>query len=126
MNKLFIIALLTLTGMSNAMAQQEVALEEKVYEVVEEMPSFLGGQGAMFEFIANNIQYPIVAEENGVQGRVLVSFVIKKDGLLSNVRVVKSVDPALDKEAVRLIKSMPKWSPGKENGQFVNVKICSA
>ena len=123
MNKLFIIALLTLTGMSNAMAQQEVALEEKVYEVVEEMPSFPGGQGAMFEFIANNIQYPIVAEENGVQGRVLVSFVIKKDGSLSNVRVVKSVDSALDKEAVRLIKSMPKWSPGKEKGQFVNVKF---
>ena len=122
-NKLFIIALLTLTAMSNAMAQQEVALEEKVYEVVEEMPSFPGGQGAMFEFIANNIQYPIVAEENGVQGRVLVSFVIKKDGSLSNVRVVKSVDPALDKEAVRLIKSMPKWSPGKEKGQFVNVKF---
>ena len=87
------------------------------------MPSFPGGQGAMFEFIANNIQYPIVAEENGVQGRVLVSFVIKKDGSLSNVRVVKSVDPALDKEAVRLIKSMPKWSPGKEKGQFVNVKF---
>lgn len=105
------------------MAQQEVALEEKVYEVVEEMPSFPGGQGAMFEFIANNIQYPIVAEENGVQGRVLVSFVIKKDGSLSNVRVVKSVDPALDKEAVRLIKSMPKWSPGKEKGRFVNVKF---
>lgn len=123
MNKLFIIALLTLTGMSKAMAQQEVALEEKVYEVVEEMPSFPGGQGAMFEFIANNIQYPIVAEENGVQGRVLVSFVIKKDGSLSNVRVVKSVDPALDKEAVRLIKSMPKWIPGKEKGQFVNVKF---
>ena len=123
MNKSFIIALFTLTGMSNAMAQQEVVLEEKVYEVVEEMPSFPGGQGAMFEFIANNIQYPIVAEENGVQGRVLVSFVIKKDGSLSNVRVVKSVDPALDKEAVRLIKSMPKWSPGKEKGQFVNVKF---
>ena len=123
MNKLFIIALLTLTGMSSAMAQQEVVLEEKVYEVVEEMPSFPGGQGAMFEFIANNIQYPIVAEENGVQGRVLVSFVIKKDGSLSNVRVVKSVDPALDKEAVRLIKSMPKWSPGIEKGQFVNVKF---
>ena len=87
------------------------------------MPSFPGGQGAMFEFIANNIQYPIVAEENGVQGRVLVSFVIKKDGSLSNVRVVKSVDPALDKEAVRLIKSMPKWSPGKEKGRFVNVKF---
>ena len=123
MKKILFIALLTLTGMSNAMAQQEVALEEKVYEVVEEMPSFPGGQGAMFEFIANNIQYPIVAEENGVQGRVLVSFVIKKDGSLSNVRVVKSVDPALDKEAVRLIKSMPKWSPGKEKGQFVNVKF---
>ena len=76
MNKLFIIALLTLTGMSNAMAQQEVALEEKVYEVVEEMPSFPGGQGAMFEFIANNIQYPIVAEENGVQVRT-VEYIVR-------------------------------------------------
>ena len=70
-----------------------------------------------------DLSYGEIAEENGVQGRVLVSFVITKDGSLSNVRVVKSVDPALDKEAVRLIKSMPKCSPGKEKGQFVNVKF---
>ena len=101
----------------------EQSESDKVFEVVDEMPSFPGGQGAMYDFMARNIQYPKVAEENGVQGRVIVTFIVKKDGSLSDVRVVKSVDPALDKEAVRLIKSMPKWSPGIEKGQFVNVKF---
>ena len=122
MNKLFIIALLTLTGMSNAMAQQEVALEEKVYEVVEEMPSFPEGQDGVFGYISKNIHYPVVAEENGIQGRVLVSFIIEKDGSLTDFVIEKSVDPSLDKEAIRLVRSMPKWNPGKKDGQSVNVK----
>ena len=101
----------------------EQSESDKVFEVVDEMPSFPGGQGAMYDFIARNIQYPKVAEENGVQGRVIVTFIVKKDGSLSDVRVAKSVDPALDKEAVRLVESMPKWNPGIEKGQYVNVKF---
>ena len=123
MKKIFIIALLTLTGMSNAMAQQDVEQEEKVYDVAEVMPLFAEGQKAMYKFITNNIQYPKIAKENGIQGRVIVSFIVKKDGSLSQVRIVKSVDPSLDKEAIRLIKSMPIWRPGKIDGLNVNVKV---
>ncbi|RRD02085.1 energy transducer TonB [Prevotella sp. OH937_COT-195] len=100
--------------------QQKVAI--KVFDVVEQMPSFPGGQSALMQYLANNIKYPTLAEENGVQGRVIVQFVVSKDGSISNVRVVKSVDPSLDKEAARVVNSMPKWIPGKQNGQEVNVK----
>ena len=86
------------------------------------MPSFPGGQGALMQYLASNIKYPVLAEENGVQGRVIVQFVVGKDGSISNVKVVKSVDQSLDKEAARVVSSMPKWIPGKQNGQAVNVK----
>ena len=101
----------------------EQSESDKVFEVVDEMPSFPGGQGAMFDFMEKNIKYPKVAEDNGIQGRVILTFIVKKDGSLSDVRVAKSVDPALDKEAVRLVKSMPKWSPGIREGKYVNVKF---
>ena len=94
----------------------------KVYDVVEEMPYFPGGPAKLFEYLSQNIHYPLVAEENGVQGRVIVTFVVERDGSITDVKVVKSVDPSLDKEAVRLIKSMPKWKPGKQNGSAVRVK----
>ena len=96
--------------------------ETKVFDVVEEMPQFPGGQAALLEYLAKNIKYPVVAEENGVQGRVIVTFVVEKDGSITDVRVVKSVDPSLDKEAQRVVKSMPKWIPGKQNGSAVRVK----
>ena len=94
----------------------------KVYDVVEEMPQFPGGPSALFEYLARNIKYPVVAEENGVQGRVLVTMVIERDGSISDVKVVKSVDPSLDKEAQRVVRSMPHWIPGKQNGSPVRVK----
>ena len=74
------------------------------------------------EYISSNIRYPIVAKENGVQGRVIVSFIIEKDGSLNDIKVIKSVDPSLDKEAVRVAKSMPRWIAGRQNGRFVRVK----
>lgn len=131
MKKILFIALLSFGFMANAMAQHfdegeeviEQSESDKVFEVVEKMPSFPGGQGALFDFMEKNIKYPKVAEDNGIQGRVLVTFIVKKDGSLSDVRVAKSADPALDKEAVRLVKSMPKWNPGIEKGQYVNVKF---
>jgi len=96
--------------------------ENKSFDVVEEMPQFPGGPNALFEYLNKNLKYPIVAEENGVQGRVIVTFVVERDGSLSDVKVVKSVDPYLDREAQRLVKSMPHWIPGKQNGENVRVK----
>ena len=94
----------------------------KVFDVVEEMPSFPGGQGALMAFLSSNIKYPVVAQENGVQGRVIVGFVVEKDGSISDVKVMSSVDPSLDREAQRVVKAMPKWKPGKQNGSAVRVK----
>ena len=96
--------------------------ETKVFDVVEQMPSFPGGPSALMQYLSSNIKYPVVAEENGVQGRVVCTFVVERDGSITDVRVVKSVDPSLDKEAVRVVKSMPKWIPGKQNGSAVRVK----
>ena len=94
----------------------------KVFDVVEEMPSFPGGNGALMQYLASKIKYPVVAQENGVQGRVIVSFVVERDGSISDVKVARSVDPSLDREAQRVVKSMPRWSPGKQNGSTVRVK----
>ena len=96
--------------------------ENKVFDVVEQMPSFPGGNAAMMNYLSQNIKYPVIAEENGIQGRVIVQFVVGKDGHISDVRVAKSVDPSLDKEAVRVVKGMPRWIPGKQNGQAVTVR----
>ena len=96
--------------------------ETKVFDVVEQMPSFPGGDAALMQFLNSHIKYPVVAEENGIQGRVIATFVVERDGSITDVKVVKSVDPSLDKEAIRVLKSMPKWIPGKQNGSAVRVK----
>lgn len=101
---------------------QEAAEAEQVFDVVEVMPQFPGGPQALFEYLSKNIKYPVVAEENGVQGRVIVTFVVERDGSITDVQVVKSVDPSLDREAMRVVKSMPNWIPGKQNGAAVRVK----
>ena len=103
-------------------AEPKPEVENKVFDVVEQMPSFPGGQGALMKYLNDNIKYPVVAQENGVQGRVVVSFVVERDGSITDVNVVRSVDPSLDKEAVRVIKGMPHWIPGKQNGSAVRVK----
>ena len=94
----------------------------KVFDVVEEMPSFPGGHAALMSYLNSNTKYPVVAQENGVQGRVIISFVVERDGSISDVKVARSVDPSLDREAQRVVKSMPRWTPGKQNGQTVRVK----
>ena len=96
--------------------------ENKVFDVVEQMPSFPGGMNALMDYLRKAIKYPPVAEENGIQGRVVCTFVVERDGSVTDVRVAKSVDPSLDKEAVRVVSAMPKWIPGKQNGQSVRVK----
>ena len=94
-----------------------------VFEVVEEMPDFPGGMKALMEYLSKNIKYPAEAHAKGIQGRVIVCFVVKKDGSIDNIKVVRSVDPYLDKEAIRVITAMPKWKPGKQRGETVNVKF---
>ncbi len=94
----------------------------KVFTVVEQMPSFPGGDAALMSYLANNIHYPTVAAENGVQGHVVVGFVVECDGSITDVSVLRGVDPSLDREAMRVVKSMPRWTPGKQNGSAVRVK----
>ena len=97
--------------------------EEVVFVVVESMPEFPGGQQALFKFLSENVKYPVIAQENGIQGRVICQFVVNRDGSIVDVEVVRSGgDASLDKEAVRVIKSMPKWKPGKQRGKAVRVK----
>ncbi len=94
---------------------------EKIFTAVEESPKFPGGDKAMYEFLSKNIRYPEMAAQNNIQGRVTVQFVVEKDGSIGEVKVVRGKDPDLDKEAVRVVKSMPKFIPGKMNGQAVRV-----
>ncbi|MBO7579241.1 MAG: TonB family protein [Prevotella sp.] len=103
----------------NVVEEEQNATDEKVFDVVENMPEFNGGMGALMQYLSHNIRYP---EEKDIQGRVLVSFVVGKDGSISNAQVVKSVHPSFDAEALRIINNMPKWIPGTQNGKPVNVK----
>lgn len=102
--------------------EEEEPQEEEIFQVVETMPSFPGGMGALMKFLGKNINYPTIAQENGIQGRVIIQFVVNKDGSIVQPVVVRGVDPYLDKEALRVIKTMPKWSPGEQRGKKVRVK----
>lgn len=95
--------------------------DNKVFDVVEQMPQFKGGDAALMSWLSKNIRYPVIAEENGIQGRVIVRFVVERNGSIGEVQVARSVDPSLDKEAVRVVKSMPTWIPGKQNGSAVRI-----
>ena len=97
--------------------------EEVIFVVVESIPEFPGGQQALFKYLAENVKYPVIAQENGIQGRVICQFVVNKDGSIVDVVAVRSSgEPSLDKEAIRVIQSMPKWKPGKQRGKPVRVK----
>ena len=100
---------------------REEKKKEEVFAHVEQMPKFPGGDAELYKFISNNLNYPAMAIENNVQGRVVVQFVVTKDGSIGNVKVVRSVDRDLDNEAIRVCKKLPKFIPGKQNGQPVNV-----
>ncbi|MBZ4675266.1 MAG: Cell envelope biosis protein TonB [Dysgonamonadaceae bacterium] len=97
--------------------------EEEIFVVVENQPEFPGGQAAMMKFLSENIKYPVIAQENGIQGRVICNFVVERDGSITDVQVVRGVDPSLDREAVRVIQSMPKWKPGMQRGKPVRVRF---
>ena len=97
-------------------------VEGQIFTVVEEQPSFPGGLPALFKYLAAEVKYPVIAQENGIQGRVVTSFVVDKEGNIKQVKVERGVDPALDAEALRVVKAMPKWIPGKQKGEVVAVR----
>lgn len=97
--------------------------EEDIFEVVEEQPSFPGGMEKLMQWLSKNLKYPASAQETGTQGRVIVQFVVNKDGSIVEPKVIKSVDPALDKEATRVVSAMPKWNAGKQRGKPVRVRF---
>ena len=103
-------------------AKKEVEEEEtQVFFIVEDMPEFPGGELALRQFIANTVKYPVIAQENGIQGRVYVTFVVDADGSVSNPKIARGVDPSLDKEALRVVSLLPKWKPGMQRGKPVRV-----
>ena len=102
--------------------EEEEVDEQQIFQVVEENPEFPGGMKECMKFLNNNIKYPQISQENGVQGRVIIQFVVNADGSIVDPVVVRGVDPYLDKEALRVIKLMPKWKPGKQRGKAVRVR----
>ena len=100
----------------------KVEKEVKAFDVVEQMPQFPGGPAALMQFLSQNVKYPVEAHKAGVQGRVIANFVVEKDGSITEAKIVKSVSPELDAEALRVIGSMPNWMPGRQNGEPVRVK----
>jgi protein TonB len=102
--------------------EEEEPEEQEIFQVVEEMPEFPGGMAECMKFLGKNIKYPTISQENGVSGKVIVQFVVNKDGSVVDPVVVRSVDPYLDKEALRVINTMPKWKPGKQRGKPVRVR----
>ena len=103
--------------------EEEEPEEQTIFEVVEQMPEFPnGGMAGLMQYLSKNIKYPTIAQENGTQGRVTVQFVVNRDGRIVDAKVLRGVDPYLDKEAIRVISSMPKWKPGMQRGKAVRVK----
>ena len=102
--------------------EEEEVEEQQIFQVVEEMPEFPGGMGECMKWLGKNMKYPTISQENGVQGRVIVQFVVNRDGSIVDATVARGVDPYLDKEALRVVGLMPKWKPGKQRGKAVRVK----
>ncbi len=100
---------------------EEEVVEQEIFQIVEEMPAYPGGERALLEYVAKNIKYPQIARETGIQGRVFVGFVVEPDGSVSNVKILRGIGGGCDEEAMRVIKSLPKWKPGKQRGKAVRV-----
>jgi protein TonB len=101
--------------------EEEPEEDTEVFVIVEDMPEFPGGELALRQWISNNVKYPVIAAENGVQGKVYVTFVVDRDGSVTNARIARGVDPSLDQEALRVVNNLPKWKPGKQRGKPVRV-----
>ena len=101
--------------------EEEEVVEQEIFQIVEEMPAYPGGDQKLMEYVAKNIKYPQIARETGIQGRVFVGFVVEPDGSVSNVKVLRGIGGGCDEEAMRVVKSMPRWKPGKQRGKAVRV-----
>ena len=127
MKKIALMLLVALLSSTAVMAQKTVIKKnqskEPVFDVVEVMPQFPGGQDSLMSFLMHTVKYPKEAMEKGVQGRVVVQFIVEKDGTVSSPNVIRAVTPALDQEAIRVVQSMPKWAPGKQRGKEVRTKF---
>ena len=127
MKRLILMSLMAICCLTTVLAQKTVVSQkdqkEDPFNVVEDMPAFPGGMEAMSQFISSNIKYPADAKKQKVDGRVLVNFVVEKDGSITEVKVIKPAFPSLDAEAIRVVKAMPKWKPGYQNGQAVRVQF---
>lgn len=104
------------------MERKKKEKEQQVFDMVEQMPKFPGGQSALMQWLSTNMKYPKIAAENGIEGRVYVSFIVRSTGEITDIKIARSVDPSLDEEAIRTISRMPKWIPGKQGGEAVNVR----
>ena len=102
--------------------RKDTTTDDKVYEVCEQMPIFEGGDAALMKYLTDSVKYPELAKKHGVQGRVVIGFIVEKDGSLTDVKVLRHVDIALDAEALRVVKGMPKWIPGCQDEQLVRVR----
>ena len=100
---------------------EEDVVEQEIFQIVEEMPAFPGGEAKLMEYVGKNIKYPQIARETGIQGRVFIGFVVEPDGSVSNVKLLRGIGGGCDEEAMRVVKSMPKWKPGKQRGKAVRV-----
>ncbi len=106
---------------SDLAMEEEESDDAPVFFIVEDMPEFPGGEEALRKYIAQSVKYPVIAQENGIQGRVYVSFVVNTKGKVTDVKIARGVDPNLDKEAIRVVQAMPAWKPGKQRGKAVKV-----
>ena len=105
-----------------AQTHKDTTTDDKVYEVCEQMPIYEGGDAALLKYLTDSVKYPELAKKHGVQGRVVIGFIVEKDGSLTDIKVLRPVDIALDAEALRVVKGMPKWIPGCHDGQLVRVE----
>lgn len=112
-----------LTNMAFCQEEKKVSVDDEVFVVVEEQAEFPGGMEAMYAYIQKNLVYPELAKEKGIEGRVFVSFIIEKDGSISNILVKRAIGGGCEEAAVEMIKNMPKWKPGKQGGKPVRFQF---
>lgn len=113
----------TETFVAPVVEEEEEESAQQIFTVVEKQPEFPGGTAELFKYLSKAIKYPVIAQENGIQGRVVCSFVVNRDGSIVDIQVMRGVDPSLDKEAIRVISEMPKWKPGEQRGKPVRVRF---
>jgi protein TonB len=111
----------TMVDFSDIAVEEEERDTGEIFMIVEEMPEFPGGQAALQKYLASSVKYPVIAQENGIQGRVYIQFVINTKGEVTNATILRGVDPSLDREALRVVEAMPKWKPGKQRNRPVRV-----